>query len=187
MNSRLAELIDPRSLRLLLGGCVLLLCAAISVYWIKPLWLQYQQLQQSNARMAAAVADGPALSEKIQQRYATMSHLEEQLYGSSGAVPARQIESYVIGSLQSISWSLGVKLDSVKPLPAKPILQFNETPFEVVLSGSYFDLFSWLQAVDRELGFIVVDTLNVTPSGGDRSGQALRMSLRMASYRVAQP
>ncbi|WP_373096688.1 type 4a pilus biogenesis protein PilO [Zhongshania sp.] len=176
--------LDPRSIRLLGGGLALLLVAALSLYVVKPLWLNYQSIKASNLMLVNAMTHGVDLDQQLAQRYANIKSIEESLFGSSGAIPAKQMEGYVIGVLQSISWQQQVKLDSVRPLASKDIMQFRELPFEVSFSGDYFSLFNCLQAINKELGFIVIDQLTISSDPSDRSGSALQMKLRMASYRI---
>ncbi|WP_372758354.1 GspMb/PilO family protein [Litorivivens sp.] len=181
-----SEHVEPRSLRLLLSGLLLLMVTALVVYVIKPQITAYNALARSNASLNQAIAYGPDLETQIQSRYVTMADLEAQLFGTAGAVSADKIESHIVGALQNISWQYGVTLEGVKPMPTKRITIFDEIPFEVSLRGDYFSLFSWLQAVNQQLGFIVVDHFEVASSGRAATDPNLIMTLRMANYRVAQ-
>jgi type IV pilus assembly protein PilO len=184
MSRDLLAEIDPRSLRLLAVGSLVLLVTAMALYLIKPLWLEYQAIKSSNQVLNQAMAYGTDLDKQLEQRKVNMHKLEEQLFGSSGAIPAKQMESYVIGILQSISWGQRVKLNSVKPMPNRDILQFRESPFEVSLSGDYFDLYHSLQAINSELGFIVIDKFIIQSDSLGKPGGILQMKLRMANYRI---
>lgn len=186
MRPDLQAHVDPRSFRLLLCGILLLVVAAGGVYGIKPLAVDLMALVKSNASLRQAIAYGPELEAQIQQRYQSMASLESQLFGAAGPVSESKIESHVVGELQAISWEYGVTLDGVKPLPTKPILIFNEIPFEVALRGDYFSLFAWLQAVNRQLGFIVIDHFEVAAGNRRPNDPNLTMTLRMANYRVAK-
>ncbi|WP_372779966.1 type 4a pilus biogenesis protein PilO [Litorivivens sp.] len=178
--------LNPDTLRWLLMGLLLLLVAASGVYLVKPKVVDLRSLLQQNAGLSQAIAYGPELQAQIEQRYQTMAELETKLFGSAGAVAANQIERHVVGELQKISWQQGVTLKGVKPLASKPIHIFNEIPFEVELRGDYFSLFAWLQAVNQQLGFVVVDQLEITAGNRSASDPNLDMTLRMANYRVAQ-
>ncbi len=181
-----SEHVDPRSLRLLLAGVLLLLVTALALYVIKPQVTDLNSLLKSNESLGEAIAYGPELEAQIESRYLSMAELESKLFGTAGAVSTAKIESHIVGELQKISWVNGVTLESVKPLPSKHIMVFDEIPFEVSLRGDYFSLFSWLQAVNRQLGFIVVDHFEVSAGNRTATDPNLNMTLRMANYRVAK-
>lgn len=178
--------LNPDTLRLLLLGVFLLLVAASGIYLVKPKVLELRSVLKQNAGLSQAIAYGSELQGRIEERYQTMTELESKLFGSAGAVAANQIERHVVGELQKISWQQGVTLKGVKPLSSKSIHIFNEIPFEVELRGDYFSLFAWLQAVNHQLGFVVVDQLEIKAGNRSPSDPNLDMTLRMANYRVAQ-
>lgn len=181
----LSDHVEPRSLRLLLAGSLMLLIAALAVYLIKPKYLAWQMLVSSNESLDKAIAYGPELEAQIEGRYQRMADLEARLFGTAGAVSAQKVESHIVGALQEISWQNSVTLEGVKPLPSKKIMIFDEIPFEVTLRADYFSLFAWLQEVNRQLGFIVVDQFEIAAGRRSRTDPNLEMTLRMANYRVA--
>ena len=60
---------------------------------------------------------------------------------------------------------------------------FEEVLFNVVVAGDYFDIFNWLQALDDELGFVVVKQFDLQPDPGNRTGERLRANFTIVSYR----
>ena len=59
------------------------------------------------------------------------------------------------------------------------MLSFTEMPFDVEVTGRYFDLFAWLQDAERELRPMVVKQFQLIPHPQEK---LLQMSLRVVSY-----
>jgi hypothetical protein len=109
------------------------------------------------------------------------------LHGDTSDLPIKQVEAFVIGRLQTISWRNRVELIGVQPREGAEAGEFRELIFDVDLRGNYFDLFSWLKTVSAELGFIVIKRFEMSPisiSAGDEP--ELLLQLTMASYRKAE-
>ncbi|RDH89957.1 MAG: hypothetical protein DIZ77_12145 [endosymbiont of Seepiophila jonesi] len=91
-------------------------------------------------------------------------------------LPAQQMESYIIGRLQKVSWETNVELVSVKPGDGQTVQMFQESLFEVELNAGYFDFFKWLQTIGRDLGFIVIKKYGIQPLGSELNGTYFRIN-----------
>jgi hypothetical protein len=98
-------------------------------------------------------------------------------------LPDKQLEAFVIGRLQGISWRNHVELRGVKPGKGEVVRIFREVLFDVEVSGDYFDLFAWLQELRRELGFVVVKQFAIRPLERDKENPRLSVKLSIVSYR----
>jgi len=110
--------------------------------------------------------------------------LERDLHGDMANLPPKQMEAYIIGRLQGISWRNDVQFIGVQPADGGLSEQFSELLFNVELQGQYFDVFAWLESVREELGFVVIKQFEMTPvnqSGAE--APELQVNLTMASYR----
>ncbi|MEQ8660443.1 MAG: hypothetical protein RLW62_06465, partial [Gammaproteobacteria bacterium] len=63
---------------------------------------------------------------------------------------------------------------------ATEILEFHEWPFEIEVTGSYFDIYAWLRDVEAGIGAMVVKQFALEPGA---PSTARRMVLTMAAYR----
>ena len=110
--------------------------------------------------------------------------LKMQLYGEGGKGaqrPVSQMTSYVIGRLDQLSSRHGVQLESVRPGERGQVLSFAEVPFDVEVTGEYFDLFAWLLDAEQALRPMIVKQFHLRPASG---ADGLQMKLRVVSYRA---
>jgi len=115
-----------------------------------------------------------------------VAEVSRRLHGDMADLPMEQMESYIIGRLQKISWQTGLELISVRPTEGKTVQIFREILFEVEVVGRYTEFFDWLQTLTRELGFVVIKGYEMMPLDQKLSDPELRVQLTMASYRVEQ-
>ncbi|MCK5665143.1 MAG: type 4a pilus biogenesis protein PilO, partial [Thiotrichaceae bacterium] len=125
-----------------------------------------------------------------QQLKATKEEIEKisyQLHGDMAGLPEKQMESYIIGRLQKVSWDTGVELASVIPGHGKQVQMFQETLFKVQINATYFNFIDWLQTINQELGYIVVKKFDIHPKTGKvTANPSLNFSLTLVSYRMVR-
>ncbi len=157
-----------------LGGWLYLLQKPNTEYW---------RLRETRTRVmqdVELVQRGVEAGE-IGELEQTVKSLESRLFGRGANLPPGQMVSYIIGELDRLSDRHAIRLISVRPGDPSRVLIFEEIPFDVEVSGQYFDLFKWLQDTERELRPMVLKQFRIRP-GGERD--LLNMSLRLVSYRT---
>ena len=176
---------QPRMVGLILFSIVLLVAAAETTYLLWPQVKSYRNLHASHQMLEQAVADGNSLTSKLQKLDTDVTDLSRELHGDMAQLPVKQMESFVIGRLQKVSWATDVELLSVQPGSGKRVQNFQERLFEVKLSARYHDFFEWLQIVNHELGYIVVKKFDITPNGRESiENPELSLVLTLVSYRM---
>lgn len=183
MNARI-DTLEPRQIQLIGYGGLALLVAVLLVYVVLPELKDYRSTGSSLRLLQSGVSDGGSLDKQLDRLRSDVAYLEKTLNGDASNLPAKQMEAFVIGRLQTISWRNNVVLVSVQPREGTPINQFRELIFDVELQGDYFDFFQWLRDIDEELGFVVVKRFQIKTS--NRSGaeqEPLEVDLTMAAYR----
>ncbi len=178
--------LNLRELRLLLLGASAVVCAALVVVMLVPKAKALQAANTAVAVLEAASADGAELERQLQERYASIEALKYQLHGDMANLPVRQVESYIIGRLQRVSWNNDVDLVSVQPATGDRVQIFQEMLFRVQLTGRYRDLYRWLWETRRDLGFVVVKELGLKRRDNDDSEPLLMADLSLASYRAVE-
>jgi Tfp pilus assembly protein PilO len=174
--------VSPELLIGILVAAVLLFALGGYLYGIKPSLLEYQRLREKRS----AVSTGPEFDPEV-KRVAIATHearvgtLRDELYGGSSRVPARQIEAFVIDSLNRIAERRAVELVSVKPGAFGDVLSFEELPYDVRVQGGYFDLYDWLRDVETQLRPMVVKQFAMRP---ERESSLLALELRLVAYRA---
>ncbi len=144
----------------------------------------FNAVDKSHSVLQDVVNSSEGLDEQLGKADSEVQTLARQLHGDMAGLPAKQMESYIIGRLQKVSWDTGVELISVKPGDGQKVQMFQESLFEVELHAGYFDFFNWLQTIGQELGFIVVKKYDIQPQDNDLSDPKLKIVLTMVSYRM---
>jgi len=178
---------QPRVVAIMLIGIVLLIALVEATYLLWPQVKSYKELYSSHQVLKRAVSDNDSLSNQLQRIDSEVKDLSRELHGDMAQLPVKQMESFVIGRLQKVSWATDVELMSVQPGSGRQVQNFRERLFEVKLSARYHDFFEWLQIVNQELGYIVVKKFEIDPDGRDTiENPNLNLVLTLVSYRMEQ-
>lgn len=179
------QALEPRQLNLVGLGAVGLLLAAVLSYFVLPQWRAYRSVDMSLTLLKNNVQEGASLDSELASLSVEVARLERTLKGDAANLPAKKMQAFVIGRLQTISWRNDIELLGIQPREGQPIAQFNELIFDVELRGDYFDFYDWLANVSEELGFVVVKSFEMAPANEASEGPdpRLQVKLTVASYR----
>lgn len=175
----------PEQLRLGSIGVLAVVVAVMLFYVIMPQWRAFGSARTLLTTLQQGTADGVALDAQLGMVGSEVERLERTLHGDTSNLPLKQVEAFVIGRLQTISWSNQVELIGVRPHEGTRKGKFHELLFDLELRGDYFDLYSWLKDVSSDLGFIVVKQFEMSPVNVGDGEPVLLVKLTMASYRNA--
>ena len=178
--------VSPRELRLLLGGLGAVLIAALIVSQLVPEAKKLLKARSDVEVLRAAAHDSTELEQHMQQESQRIEELRYQLYGDMADLPLKQVEAYIIGRLQEISWGTRVDLVSVEPVTGDRVQIFQEMLFNVELVGHYDDLYRWLWDVRSELGYVVIKEYGLKRQDDNDDEPLLLANLSLASYRAVQ-
>lgn len=172
------------SLILLLIGLVML--APISTYVVWPEFKKYRAVSASRATLVLATANEGELESQLDELRDVVGSLERRLHGDMANLPPKEVEAYIIGRLQAISWRNRVELVGVEPGTGEMIETFREMLFKVNLAGDYFDLYNWLRDLGEELGFVVIKQYQMSPIDRTEETPQLSAELTIAAYRTIE-
>lgn len=178
---------EPRVIAAMMVIVVALVSTLQVMYLLWPQVKQFRQLDESHYLLQSAAGGSSGLQQQLQQTQQQVKDLSYQLHGDMAGLPDNQMESYIIGRLQKVSWQADVELASVIPGKGKRVQMFQETLFDVNINARYFDFFSWLRAINEELGYVVVKKFDINPQ--QNQGEAdpkLNITLTLVSYRMVQ-
>ena len=178
---------QPRVVAMALIAMVLLVVATEITYLLWPQIKIYKDLNTSHDVLELSINDGDSLSSQMDRIKADVQRLSRELHGDMAQLPEKEMESFVIGRLQKVSWATDVELVSVQPGRGKQVQNLRESLFEVKLVAAYHDFFEWLQIINEELGYIVVKKFEISPD--DRKSlknPKLGLLLTLVSYRIEQ-
>jgi Tfp pilus assembly protein PilO len=142
--------------------------------------------RQSVSTLRQATQDASLLEQQITRQHAALEALRFRLHGDMEDLPPRQVESYIIGRLQKVSWNNDVELVSVQPRDGDRVHIFQEMLFSVQLVGHYNAIYGWLWDVRNELGFVVIKELSLSRRNNDDGQPLLTAALTMAAYRKGE-
>ena len=184
--SGVLDRLSVRELRLLLIGVAAIVVAGLAFGLLVPRAKAMIAAQDAVDVLEAASQDDAALEQLLREENTTLDELRRRLYGDMANLPVRQVEAYIIGRLQEVSWDSGVELVSVEPTMGQQVQVFQELLFNVELVGTYNDLYQWLWDVRNELGYVVVKEYSLTRQDDVDDEPALSARLSLASYRTIQ-
>jgi Tfp pilus assembly protein PilO len=186
MNLDFVDQLDERQQRLLAGGTLVLLVTVLFVYVLLPQAKAYKTAADARVVLVDAAMQGQEVGAQLESLQVEVANLQKKLHGDMVNLPPEEMESYIIGRLQDVSWRNDVELISVKPGTGERVQIFTESLFQVELVGDYFDLYRWLGDVANELGFVVVKEYQMKPQQNIPDSPLLTARLTLASYRVSR-
>ena len=177
--------LDPRTASLMMIGVTLLLLAALTMYVVVPEVKEYRKSVSTLEVLQRVANNGDVVGQEMALMQQDVDGLVKSLHGDMVNTPKNQMESFIIGRLQRISWRNNMELRSVKPGKGAAVHMFEEVLFDVEVAGEYFDLYAWLQELGEELGYVVVKHFSINPMGGADAGARVKARLTIVSYREA--
>jgi len=180
------EKLDIREFRLALVGLGLIVTSIAVAFTLVPGAKAYRSAANAVAVLEDAQNDNADLEQQLQEREASIEDLKYRLHGDMANLPLKQVESYVIGRLQKISWRNDVELISVKPASGQPVQTFSEMLFNIELVGEYDKIYHWLWDAKNELGFVVVKEYGMRRRDNVDDNPRLLTNVSLASYRARQ-
>jgi len=185
MKELLAKL-SISELRLAILGIGAVVAAAMVAGLLLPKIKAVRTASQQVSVLEEAAQDGGELERHLQEQHAKIEELRFRLHGDMANLPVRQVEAYIIGRLQKVSWNNAVELVSVEPAIGERVQIFQEILFNVRLVGQYDDLYHWLRETREDLGYVVVKEYALTRHDNEDDGPLLAANLSLASYRAVE-
>jgi len=174
---------DKRSFLLSVVGAIVILSVVAITYLVVPEIRKHRSLSSNLELLQMMSANKSDFPKEITALSKEVNEAKKQLSGDMANLPDKEMESYIIGVLQNISWNNNIKLIGVKPSIGNEIHIFQEVLYDVELTGDYFDLYSWFLEIRKSLGFIVIKKLNLSPLQSNSSDTPLLVDLTISSYK----
>lgn len=177
---------DRRELWLILAITVFAVVALLFTYLVFPKIKIFRGVSQTEITLSKIVENGDQLDTQLAQLNGDIDVLRRRLHGDMASLPEKEIEAYVVGKLQRMSWQNNVQLVGIEPSAGATIESFHEILFRVSLAGDYFDMYQWLREVSSELGFVLIKQYEMKPIDNLAQEPRLSVTLTMATYRALQ-
>lgn len=180
------EKMDVREVRMLVLGLGLVITAIAVSAALVPTVKAYWSAKDGIAVLEDAKKSTADLEQQLQDRQASIEDLKFRLYGDMANLPLKQVESYVIGRLQEISWRNDVELVSVQPASGQQVQIFSEVIFNIELVGEFDNIYRWMWDAKNELGFVVVKEYGMRRRDNVDDNPKLLTKVTLASYRATK-
>ncbi len=177
---------DRKEISLILALTVFTVMSLLFTYLVLPKVKIYRGIAKTEITLSKVVDDGNFLDNQLAQLHDDIDILQHRLHGDMASLPEKEIEAYIIGKLQRISWQNDVQLVGIEPSAGATIEPFHEILFRVRLAGDYFDMYQWLQDVSSELGFVLIKQYEMKPMENFSQDPRLSVKLTMATYRASR-
>ena len=180
----LLKKLDNRQLALIGLSATTVVLAALVTYGFWPKTQELQTLIETRNVMTQVTLNEASSETEIVRLSDELKTLRHRLQGDMANLPLREMEAFIIGRLQSISWRNDIILVGVEPATGESVEMYREVLFRVELSGDYFDLLDWLADVSAELGFVVIKEFQLNVAETNPKNPRLTTRLLIAAYRV---
>ncbi len=175
--------VESRPLVLGLGGAAVLITVALVSLLLLPQIKSYVAVRDSLALLEQTPGSGEQLEQELDNLRQVVAQLERSLHGDMAHLPAKQLQSYVVDALQSLSWRHQMVLASVVPRQGRSLDDYQELVFEVELTGAYPNFYAWLRELGEELGFVVISRFDIQPLSSAAGPQPLSVKVALTTYR----
>jgi len=170
---------EPRLVVLVAISLISLTLLASYLYLFKQPIALLKQHEQTLELLKSETEKGASIGLQNSSLSQQLVSLESKFNANGQQLSKSQMIAYVIGQLDAISERHHVQLVSVVPGNVNPVFMFEELPFNVQITGEYFDIYAWLNQVEVELGPMIVKSFKINGSG---AGSLRKMNLVMVSY-----
>lgn len=158
---------EPRIIVLLLASILILTLLASYLYLFKKPVQLLKKNEQTLRMLKTEIDRNMPIGQMIEDLEQQEADINRLVNASGQQLPQNQMIAYVIGQLDVIAARNNVQLVSVSPGKASEIFMFEELPFSIEVTGSYFDLYNWLKKVEEKLGPMVVKSFNIVENSND--------------------
>ncbi len=175
---------DRREFFLILTIMVFTVTTLVFTYLVFPKIKIYLAVAKTETVLNKVVDSGAPLDNEINGLRRDIDLLQRRLHGDMASLPVKEIEAYVVGKLQQISWQNDIQLVGIEPSAGATIATFHEILFRVTLAGEHLNMYRWLREVSSELGFVLVKKFAMQPMEDRAQNPRLSVELTMATYRA---
>jgi len=177
---------DRREFLLILALLVFAVTSLEFTYLVLPKIKSYLAVAKTESALGGVADSSGELDEQLKELGRDIDLLQSRLHGDMASLPVKEIESFVVGKLQQISWQNDIQLVGIEPSAGATIENFHEILFRVTLAGDHLDTYRWLRQVSNELGFVLVKSFAMRAIEDRAKNPQLSVELTMATYRALQ-
>ncbi|WP_107852718.1 type 4a pilus biogenesis protein PilO [Oceanimonas marisflavi] len=173
-----------RTLLLAMAGGGLLLLVTLFTYLLLPELKRYGMAQDTLMLPNSTPAETRQLDNQLAQLRTEVETLRHTIHGDMAQRPTRQLGSYIIESLQNLSWHNRMQLTSLVPRSGSRIDVFQELIFDIELTGSYMDFYRWIHELNDQLGFVVISSFDMRPVRTQEDDTRIDIKLTLVAYKA---
>ena len=166
------------------GLAVFAVAALLGMFVLKPAWASYSEIRHSRDLLVDVIGGNAQLDDTIVDLQQETRKLRARIYGDIVRLPVSEMEAYIMGKLQQVSWNHKIELRGVTPREGDEIDIFQGFVFEIQMYAGFFDLVNWLGEIQHDLGFAVLESFTLTADNPDEVDPKLDVRVIITSYRA---
>ncbi|MEO1023307.1 MAG: type 4a pilus biogenesis protein PilO [Bacteroidota bacterium] len=147
------------------GECILFLVLGIGI--VLPYGAQLLEKYQLNKLQAEQIQFMSNWRERLDTLEVTNTRYEEGIRQMVVQIPARQDFSRVIEELFSVSKTHDIKINAIVPQPVVVEHDFLKKPVQLAISGSYFDVATFINKLEQ--GEFLIHVVEVELEADERT------------------
>ena len=175
---------ERRDFMIITGLVVFTVAALLGTFVLKPAWQSYSEVSHSRDLLVGVIGGNAQLDDTIVELQQETRKLRARIYGDIVRLPVSEMEAYIIGKLQQVSWNHEIELAGVTPREGEEIDIFQGFVFEIQMYAGFFDLVNWLGEIQHDLGFAVLESFTLTADTPDEADPRLNVRITITSYRA---
>ena len=183
MTQQVIDKITLGGLKLATISTAILLIVIVFTYTVLPKIQEFKKSKRSYNQLHELMEDKSDVSGRIKAIYDEVAVLKRKLHGGMADLQSKQMQSFILSQLQKISWENDVQIEGVTLAIGVKIKLFQEALFKVKLIGKYNNLYHWIEALNKQFGFIVINEFEMRPREVGGSDPILSTELVIATYR----
>lgn len=175
---------ERRDFVIVTGLLVFGVAALLGTFVLKPAWESYYEVSHSRDLLVGVIGGNARLDDTIVELQQETRRLRARIYGDVERLPVSEMEAYIMGKLQQVSWNHQIELSGVTPREGDEIDIFQGFVFEIQMVARFFDLVNWLGEIQHDLGFAVLENFTLTADTHDEPDPKLNVRVTITSYRA---
>lgn len=175
---------DRRDFIIVTSLALFVVAVLLLTFVIKPAWESYAEVSRSRDLLSGVAGGNKRLDDTIVELQEETRALRARIYGDIVRLPVSEMEAYIMGKLQQVSWNHQVELGGVTPREGDEIDIFQGFVFEIQMYTGFLDLVNWLGEIQHDLGFAVLENFSMTAQTPDQANPRLDVRVTLTSYRA---
>lgn len=172
MLESIQKVVNTRMLLFILFALFAVTASTLWASFLKPALQSYRTLEQQSSQMRSVALD-PALGEqRVSRLRQDVADLKANVAENGSSMMRGVTALNVMADISQFAEQHTLTLLGVSPGKLSTANDYRETPFDVVVTGSYQSIFSWVHQIEIAEKPIYIKSLSISPGADNASRYA---------------